>query len=71
MPSIVSLQSGQSITTDEDTQALADRFDASRRDGTLIRVDTDDGSVWINPHMLATIAPEQISAYEGPLVDVG
>ena len=57
MPSIVKLQNGDKIGTDEDPQVLAARFDASRRDGTLVKVDTDDNPVWINPHVLATIAP--------------
>ncbi len=58
MPSILKLQNGATIATDEDPQALAQRFDACRRDGTLIKVDTDDDAIWINPHVLATIAPQ-------------
>ncbi|HEV2060284.1 MAG TPA: hypothetical protein VGR11_13075 [Solirubrobacteraceae bacterium] len=53
----VKLQNGEKIETDEDPQALADRFDAARRDGTLIKLDTERGMVWINPHVLLTIAP--------------
>ncbi len=63
MPSILKLQNGTTIATDEDPQALAQRFDASRRDGTLIRVDTGDDPVWINPHVLATIAPQSARNY--------
>ncbi len=67
MPSIVKLQNGDEITADEDPQALAHRFDASRRDGTLMKVDReDDDPIWINPHVLATIAPPR-EAY-GPFV---
>ena len=71
MPSIVKLQNGEEIATDEDAQALAERFDMARRDGTLIRVDRpDDDPVWINPHVLSTIEPEpeSISEERGPLV---
>lgn len=57
MYSTVKLQTGEKIDTDEEPQALAERFDASRRDGTLIKVDTDDKPVWINPHVLVTIVP--------------
>ena len=56
MPTIVKLQSGDTINTDEDPQGLADRFDASRRDGTLLKLDTEKQPVWINPHVLATIS---------------
>lgn len=56
MPSIVKLQNGDRITTDDDPRALAERFNVSRRDGTLIKVDTVDDAVWINPHVLATIS---------------
>ncbi len=55
MPSLVKLHSGDNIHTDEDPQALAQRFDASRRDGTLIKVQGATGSTWINPHALALI----------------
>ncbi len=57
MPSTVKLQNGEKIDTGEEPQALAERFDAARRDGTLIKVDTEDRSVWINPHVLITIVP--------------
>jgi hypothetical protein len=53
----VKLQNGEKIETDEDPQALADRFDSARRDGTLIKVDTERGLIWINPHVLLTISP--------------
>ncbi len=55
MPSFVKLQNGDEIATDEDPQALADRFDAARGDGTLIKIERDDGPIWINPHVLVTI----------------
>lgn len=58
MPTITTLQNGDKVKTDEDPQELVGRFDVSRRDGTLIRLDTDDGPVWINPHMLSTISTE-------------
>ncbi|HWI06591.1 MAG TPA: hypothetical protein VNT54_03655 [Solirubrobacteraceae bacterium] len=58
------LQNGDKIGTDEDPQSLADRFDASRSDGTLLKVDTDNDAVWINPHALLTIAPAAESIYE-------
>ena len=65
MPTIIKLQVGNNITTDEEPQALADRFDSARRDGTLVKVDDGDGdAVWINPHMLATI--EHREPYVGP-----
>ena len=58
MPSTtVKLRNGEKLETDEDPQALADRFDAARRDGTLIKIDTERGAVWVNPHVLLTIAP--------------
>jgi uncharacterized protein YlzI (FlbEa/FlbD family) len=60
MPSTVTLQNGEKIGTDEDAQALVDRFNASRRDGTLIKVDAGGKQVWINPHVLATIAPVEL-----------
>ena len=53
----VKLQNGDKLETDEDPQALADRFDSARRDGTLIKLDTERGPVWINPHVLLTIVP--------------
>jgi hypothetical protein len=56
--STVTLHNGETITTAEDPRALAERFNASRRDGTLIKLVTDgDSPVWVNPHALATIAP--------------
>lgn len=58
MPSTVTLQNGEQIETDEDPQTLVVRFNASRRDGTLIRIEAGDRPVWINPHVLATIAPQ-------------
>jgi len=65
MSTIIKLQVGNTITTDEEPQALADRFASSLREGTLIKVDDDDGdAVWINPHMLATI--EEREPYAGP-----
>jgi hypothetical protein len=57
VPSIVKLQSGEKIGTEEDPQVLADRFDAARHDGTLIKIDTEDSAVWVNPQVLATISP--------------
>ncbi len=56
MPTTVNLQNGDTFITDEEPQGLADRFDASRRDGTLLKLDTDKQPVWINPHVLATIS---------------
>jgi hypothetical protein len=64
MPSIVKLRNGDKIGTNEDPQSLADRFDASRSEGTLIKVETDNDPVWINPHALVTIAPAVESVYE-------
>jgi hypothetical protein len=61
MSSIVKLQNGDEIATDDDPRALADRFDMSRRDGTLTKLDRpDDDPIWVNPHVLSTIevAPE-------------
>jgi len=54
-PTEIKLQDGQSVTSSEDPQALAARFDAARSDGTLVKVDGDKGAVWINPHAVATI----------------
>lgn len=62
MATIVKLQTGDSIATDEDPQALADRFDAARDHGTLVKVDSAAGSIWINPHALATISPHDLTA---------
>lgn len=62
MSTIVRLQSGDSIATDEDPQALADRFDAARDDGTLVKVDSAAGTIWINPHALVTISPHDLTA---------
>ncbi len=64
MPTIAKLQNGDKIKTDEGPQELVGRFDVSRRDGTLIRLDTDGGPVWVNPHMLATISTEAPSVEE-------
>ena len=64
MAAVVKLQNGETIKTEDDPQKLADRFNASRRDGTLIKVDGEEGAVWINPHVLATIAPERESVNE-------
>ena len=55
MPSTITLTDGETIDTDEEPQALAERFDAARNDGTLVKVDNDNGSVWVNPHALVTI----------------
>jgi hypothetical protein len=55
MPTVIKLHNGDSIDTDEGPQELANRFDASRRDGTLTKVETEGEPVWINPHVLATI----------------
>lgn len=63
MPSIVKLQNGEKIETDEDPQSLAERFNTSRRDGTLIKVDTGASPIWINPHVLATIATPRVYGY--------
>jgi len=68
MPSTVKLQNGETIETAEHPQALADRFNASRRDGTLIKVQAADGPIWINPHVLATIAPSDLASGEPPVV---
>jgi len=56
MPTVMKLQGGDKIDTDEDPQALAERFDAARGDGTLVKVDGPQGQVWINPHALTTIS---------------
>ncbi len=63
MSSTLKLQNGDVIRTDESPQTLAARFDACRRDGTLIKVDVEDGATWVNPHVLATIT--QNEPYEG------
>ena len=68
MPSTVTLQSGEKFGTDEDPQALVDRFNASRRDGTLIKVEAGDRPILINPHVLATIAPREVSSDEPRVV---
>ena len=68
MPSTVKLQNGERIETAEAPQALVDRFNASRRDGTLIKVDAGDRPIWINPHVLATIAPSDSASDEPPVV---
>ena len=68
MPSLVKLQNGDKINTDEEPQALADRFDAARSDGTLVKVDSEDGPVWINPHAVVTITPDHPSALDEPLI---
>ncbi|CAN5185011.1 hypothetical protein BH20ACT16_BH20ACT16_12980 [soil metagenome] len=67
MPSTVTLQNGEKIETNEEPQALVVRFNVSRRDGTLIKIEAD-GPVWINPHVLATIAPGRLPSNEPPVV---
>ncbi len=62
MATIVKLQTGDSIATDEDPQALADRFDGARDDGTLVKLDSAAGPIWINPHALTTISPHDLTA---------
>lgn len=62
MSTIVKLQTGDSIATDEDPQALADRFDAARDDGALVKVDSAAGTIWINPHAVVTISPHDLTA---------
>lgn len=67
MPTVVKLQNGDEIRTDEDPQAVVGRFDIARRDGTLLAVDRpDEDPVWINPHVLSTIQPASESVYEKP-----
>jgi hypothetical protein len=51
----IKLHDGKSVTSSEDPKALAERFQTALRDGTPIEVDSDKGTVWINPHALATI----------------
>jgi len=69
VPTIIKLQVGNNITTDEEPQALADRFDSARRDGALIKVDDDHGdAVWINPHMLVAMTEREL--YAGPAFEV-
>jgi len=36
--------------------------------GTLIKVEAGDGPIWINPHVLATIAPSDLASGEPPVV---
>ena len=55
MPTVMTLRDGRSIETAEDPRKLAERFDASRRDGTLIKVDADGEPMWVNPHALVSI----------------
>ena len=55
MTTVMKLHNGDAVETDEDPQKLVDRFDASRRDGTLIKVQAGDESVWVNPHALVAI----------------
>ncbi len=55
MATVVKLQNGDTCDTDEGPQTLAERFDSAREDGTLIKVDADNGPVWINPRALACI----------------
>ena len=62
MATIVKLHTGDSIATEEDPQALADRFDAAREDGTLVTVDSAAGPIWINPGALVTISPHDLTA---------
>ncbi|MDP2711610.1 MAG: hypothetical protein Q8O56_10360 [Solirubrobacteraceae bacterium] len=59
MPSTVKLSNGDKIHVDDEPQALADRVDAARAAGALIKLDGEDGAVWINPQALATIAPHR------------
>ncbi len=62
MPSLVKLQNGDLIHAEEDVAALVKQFNASRRDGTLIKIDLgDNDTVWINPHVLATIRERESS----------
>jgi len=69
MTTIIKLQVGKDIPTDEEPQALADQFDSARQNGTLLKVDDDDGdAVWINPHMLVTIMERE--PYAGPAFEV-
>ncbi|HVF79344.1 MAG TPA: hypothetical protein VNA28_13690 [Solirubrobacteraceae bacterium] len=68
MPSTVTLQNGEKIETDEDPQVLVVRFNASRRDGTLIKIEARAGSMWINPHVLATISPGELASDGSPVV---
>jgi len=68
MPSTVTLQNGEKIETNEEPQALVVRFNASRRDGTLIKIEAGDGPVWINPHVRATIAAGKLPSNEPPVV---
>jgi len=52
----IKLQDGQSVTSSEDPQALAERFQTARRVGTLIEVALgDDETVRINPDAVVTI----------------
>lgn len=62
MATILKLQTGDGIATDEDPQALADRFEGACRDGTLVKVDSAAGPIWINPQALATISPHDLTA---------
>lgn len=66
MPALLKLRDGAQIYTEEDPQDLANRFNASRRDGTLIKVDNGHEGVWINPHALITLTPRGTS--DAPLV---
>lgn len=61
MSSLLKLWNGDQLYAEEEAQALADRFDASRRDGTLTKVDVSYGPVWVNPHVVATITPHDTS----------
>ena len=71
MSTYVKLQNGDQISTEEDPQALAERLNNSRRDGTLIKIDTTrHGPIWVNPHVLATIAPHSGEAAGSGRADV-
>ena len=56
MATTVKLQTGDSIATEEEPQALANRFDGARNEGTLVKLDSAAGPIWINPHALVTIS---------------
>lgn len=60
MSTYVKLHNGDQFETEEDPQALADRFDSARGDGTLVKIDTSrHGPIWVNPPVLATIRPHE------------
>lgn len=62
MATIMKLQTGDTIATEEDPQALVDRFDAARDDGTLLKLESAAGPIWINPYALVTISPHDLTA---------